>query len=229
MNEGHGDLLTDLTSYRNDGTIVEAFWIQGLHFTPAITDADEDGVLDVDDNCPDEYNPDQEDGDTDGIGDVCDNCQDDVNPDQVDEDGDGFGDVCDSCTDTDSDGYGDPGYEANTCEEDNCPDVSNPDQASVERGNIDCQGGIDVLDVLAVVNHILGTTPLMGGPLDRADCNSDGGVDILDALGIVNAILGIGECAPSLSGRAITPEAIQFCRSLKAYLSLQDFNCKMGM
>ena len=37
-----------------------------------LQDSDGDGVADLDDNCPDVYNPDQEDSDGDGIGDACD-------------------------------------------------------------------------------------------------------------------------------------------------------------
>ena len=199
MNEGNGEAISDFSAHGNDGVLTDAAWIQGIHLNPVTTDADEDGILDFEDNCPQDPNPDQEDNDGDNIGDVCDNCPLVANPDQTDGDNDGSGDACDACMDTDGDGYGDPGFPANECEEDNCPQVYNPDQAEVERGNIDCQGTIDVLDVLTVVNHILGKIHLIGDPLDRADCNGDGSVDILDALGIINVILGIGECAPTAS------------------------------
>ena len=49
------------------------------------------------DNCPDDYNPEQEDLDCDDIGDLCDNCIDIVNNDQAESDGDGLGDLCDNC------------------------------------------------------------------------------------------------------------------------------------
>lgn len=68
-------------------------------------DSDSDGIYDADDNCVFVYNPEQEDADNDDVG-----------------------DACDSCTDTDGDGFGNPGYPVNTCQEDNCPDVSNPGQ-----------------------------------------------------------------------------------------------------
>jgi sugar lactone lactonase YvrE len=81
-------------------------------------------------------------------------------------------------------------------ENDNCPYVYNPDQAVVERGNIDCINGINVIDVLAVVNHIINTVPLEGAPFNRADCNADGEINVLDVIGIVNVILGNGVCEP---------------------------------
>jgi len=68
------------------------------------------------------------DSDGDGTNDQCDNCPSFANQWQEDADQDMIGDSCDTCTDTDSDGYGDPGFAANTCPEDNCPDIYNPDQ-----------------------------------------------------------------------------------------------------
>jgi gliding motility-associated-like protein len=71
-------------------------------------DDDDDGVLDIIDNCPLTANADQADNDHDGLGDVCDddddndgvldsadNCPMIDNPSQEDRDHDGLGDVCD--------------------------------------------------------------------------------------------------------------------------------------
>jgi len=72
-------------------------------------DDDNDGVLDVNDNCPQQANTNQADNDNDGLGDACDNDDDDdgvldgydncplvYNPGQNDRDNDGLGDVCDT-------------------------------------------------------------------------------------------------------------------------------------
>lgn len=103
-------------------------------------DYDDDDVKDIYDNCPFEYNPDQESSNEFGIGDACydpdddgflaeDNCPFIANPDQSDNDDDGVGDVCDPCPvngnisqynsreDIDGDGIHD--------ECDNCPEAPN--------------------------------------------------------------------------------------------------------
>ena len=61
-------------------------------------------------------------------------------------------------------------------------------------GDVNGDGGVNVLDVLAVINHILSLQILEGEALGRADFNRDGTINVLDALGIVNIILGIGRC-----------------------------------
>ncbi|MHC5109454.1 MAG: PA14 domain-containing protein [Planctomycetota bacterium] len=85
-------------------------------------DADGDDIPDDCDDCPNDA-----DNDIDGDG-FCadeDNCPDDFNDTQADADGDDIGDACDDCTDSDNDGFGDPGFPNNTCEEDGCPDDPN--------------------------------------------------------------------------------------------------------
>jgi len=80
---------------------------------PAPTDTDGDGIADSVDNCPYVYNPAQTDADVDGVG-----------------------DLCDTCTDTDADGYGNPGYLVNTCPTDNCPTTYNPLQEDADADGI---------------------------------------------------------------------------------------------
>ncbi len=102
-------------------------------------DDDNDGVLDVNDNCPLIANSNQLDTDNDGQGDVCDtdddndgvldvndNCPLIANSNQLDTDHDGQGDVCD--TDDDNDGVADA--------QDNCPLVANTNQADFDRDGI---------------------------------------------------------------------------------------------
>jgi hypothetical protein len=156
-----------------------------------------------------------EDTDQDGVPDPSDNCPNDYNPDQADTDQNGIGDECDPCTDTDDDGYGNPGFPANTCEDDNCPDVYNPDQADSDgngigdvcepyegqRGDPTNDGTINVLDVLAVANHILDIQELTGDAFCRGDCTGDGVLNIVDALGIANVLLGVIPECPGGCGR----------------------------
>jgi hypothetical protein len=80
--------------------------------------------------------PDSVDSDGDGIKDLCDNCPGVGNPDQSDHDNDQLGDACDDCTDTDGDGFGNPGFPANTCPDDNCPLGYNPDQIDTDGDGI---------------------------------------------------------------------------------------------
>jgi CSLREA domain-containing protein len=70
--------------------------------------------------------------DGDEVADCDDNCPQVPNAGQEDSDGDLTGDACDPCTDTDGDGFGNPGFSPNTCPLDNCPHVYNPDQADAD-------------------------------------------------------------------------------------------------
>ena len=96
------------------------------------------------------------------------------------------------------------------------------------RGDANGDGATDVLDVLAVVNHILGD-PLTGDAECRGDCNGDGEIDVLDALGVVNVILGTGECAPGACKTELTPEAMEVLKSLQSYLSAEDYGQLMAL
>ena len=115
-------VFTTLNS--NDSSVTDSVTIE----YGTSSDSDSDGVLDINDNCPNTPNPDQADTDGDGQGDACDddidgdgvlngddNCPLTPNPSQADSDGDGVGDTCDNCinvsnpdqADSDNDGVGD--------------------------------------------------------------------------------------------------------------------------
>ena len=98
-------------SVTQEGVVIDDFVVEGVQDDD---DDDNDGVLDVDDNCPLLGNANQLDTDNDGMGDVCDDDDDDdgildmedncpltPNPDQADSDMDGIGDVCDNDSDND--------------------------------------------------------------------------------------------------------------------------------
>jgi hypothetical protein len=62
---------------RSDPTHTKV-WVMVLHCS---IDSDNDGVLTVDDNCPEASNADQADSDSDGVGNACDSCGDDASND----------------------------------------------------------------------------------------------------------------------------------------------------
>lgn len=154
-----------------------------LHFGPTdvIQDGDGDGWADGEDNCPDLANAGQEDDDLDGIG-----------------------NVCDECTDTDGDGYGNPGHAANTCADDNCPDVPNADQADTNqdgigdacccegmRGNMDGIGAVNVADLTFAVDYLFKQGPNPPCP-DECDVNMDTRMNVDDLSYLVNFLFKQG-------------------------------------
>ena len=57
-------------------------------------------------------------------------------------------------------------------------------------GDVNNDYSVDVIDVVAVVNYVLGNDNLVGVSLQQADVNGDGIIDVLDIVGLVNIIMG---------------------------------------
>ncbi|MEA2029995.1 MAG: C25 family cysteine peptidase, partial [candidate division Zixibacteria bacterium] len=127
------------------------------------------------------------DNDGDDVCNVGDNCPSISNPDQADYDNDGIGDVCDECTDTDGDGFGNPGFPANTCAEDNCPDIPNLRQFDTDGDGIGdpCDECTDSDDDGFGDPNMFGNTctddncPSISNP-DQADADNDDIGDVCD-------------------------------------------------
>ena len=59
-----------------------------------------------------------------------------------------------------------------------------------KRGDVNDDGMVDISDVVAMVNHILGNTSSSSFKHQAADINNDGNIDISDVVSLVNLILG---------------------------------------
>ncbi len=156
------------------------------------TDTDKEGIIDLEDNCPNEPNEDQLNWDHDDEGDVCD-----------DSDGDGYLDSEDLCpnddsqnegTDTDGDGW------ADSC--DNCPYDANHDQKDLDEDDIGdvCDEQTDsdgvpnigypqkcsVNDETNIITECTDNCPYNDNP-DQLDEDGDGIGDVCDnCLNVVN-------------------------------------------
>jgi len=101
-------------------------------------DFDNDGLID-DDNCPNDYNPNQEDNDYDGIGDVCDDCHDmagDLNDDMIID----ILDIVSTVNMVLTGGF------------------NSPDFTDCEKSDADMTGDgtINILDIIQIINAVLG-------------------------------------------------------------------------
>jgi len=147
--------------------------------------------------------------DHDGIVAGLDNCPDLYNPDQSDSDHDGTGDACDDCTDTDGDGFGNPGYPLNQCAVDNCPFANNEDQMDSDhdgigdacccvgvRGNVNYKGIVDLADLSTLVGYLTGSGYILSCP-NEANVNGLGIVDLADLSALVSYLTGGGYVLPT--------------------------------
>jgi hypothetical protein len=82
-----------------------------------------------------------------------------------------------------------------------CGSLCEDGGCSTAAGDVNEDETLNVQDLITMVNHILGSSPLADCALEAADMNADGVVSILDLITLVNAILGNARSA-QLNGYA---------------------------
>jgi len=70
------------------------------------------------------------------------------------------------------------------------PDITLLTPPQFDLGDANLDGIINVLDIVIVVNYVLGVNELNNSQIQASDMNSDGTVNILDIISIVNIIIG---------------------------------------
>jgi subtilisin family serine protease len=141
-----------------------------------VTDSDGDGVLNDSDNCPDDWNPDQEDAESDGEGNVCDDDDDDDTIPDVDDDctpaptdddlspaelaalQEDLDGCCDDPGDPDPTGYG--------CPETDCDSDGMPDDYEGDNTCLDCE-----VDDAADDDDLIESTPSPDGLTNLEEYN----------------------------------------------------------
>ena len=66
-------------------------------------------------------------------------------------------------------------------------------------GDVNKDGQVDILDLVQIANHILGSNLLTGESLQLADYNGDGNVNVNDMVQITNVVLGVAQTYTAMS------------------------------
>ncbi len=83
-----------------------------------------------------------------------------------------------------------------------CGSLCQDGGCSTAAGDVNEDESLTILDLITMVNHILGSSSLTDCALEAADMNADGIINIQDLITLVNAILGSSSSRSALNGKA---------------------------
>lgn len=75
--------------------------------------------------------------------------------------------------------------------------------ATVQRGDVNNDRGVDIADLTSIIDHILGRIRLVGNDSVRADINRDGRLNIADVVALQNNILAVAAPASAVEEDAL--------------------------
>ena len=114
---------------------------------------------------------------------------------------------------------------ADPSSDDDCGDQGGGDDCA-EAGDVNADGTVNILDIVAIVNNILGSGAL--AEECAADYNSDGTINILDIVAIVNSILG-GKTADDATSVKITNDNGVALMSANGYVGAIHMTIEHGL
>jgi len=69
--------------------------------------------------------------------------------------------------------------------------VKNPPPVTIRRGDMNQDGTVDIKDLIALIQHLLGASLLTGDALRAADLTGDNVVDVNDLIRLIQVLLGV--------------------------------------
>jgi len=109
----------------------------------------------------------------------------------------------------------------------NCPEDCDPCIDYDVSGDINNDDTVNVLDIVSVVNHILGDE-LVDCEFASGDMNSDGIINVLDVVAIVNVILGDGRTTSDATSATMNIEAGKLSISRDGFISAVQITLSHG-
>ena len=99
-----------------------------------------------------------------------------------------------------------------------------------QRGDVNRDGNINVLDMITVANHILHVATLDSTGQYLADCNGDNSINVLDLIAIANVIIHVFDrCPGNRCKPVINSEVLDLLKAMESYFPHEEYHRLMAL